>query len=127
MRQPAFHYCIATELPATLGLDNGHCIDGTAFNLSRSGVLLRTRAPYPPAKSGTLTLRTKDARPLQVPVTVAHSGNRLVGLMLGSLDDASSAEIERLLGVEAGQDHATSRADESLLPERPEAPRSLNP
>ena len=97
MRQPAFNHCIVTDLPATLSLDNGQLVDGTAFNLSRSGVLVRIQTPCPSARSGTLTLKTGSNRHLRVPVTVVHPGNRLAGLMLGALDDDSSAEIERLL------------------------------
>ena len=104
MRQPAFQHCIATELPATLGFDNGHLVDATLFNLSRSGALVRTRASYPPAKSGTLTVRTGGTRRLRLPVTIVHRGNRVVGLMLGALDSASSAELEGLLRADAPHD-----------------------
>lgn len=101
MHQPAFNHCIVTDLPATLSLDNGQIVDGTAFNLSRSGVLVRTQTPCPPAKSGTLRLKTGSNRYLDLPVTLVHPGNRLVGLMLSALDNASSAEIERLLSAKS--------------------------
>lgn len=104
MRQPAFNHCIVTDLPATLSFDNGQLVDGTAFNLSRSGVLVRTHTPCPSATSGVLTLKTGGNRYLRLPVTVVHPGNRLVGLMLGTLDDDSSAEIERLLSDKPGDD-----------------------
>lgn len=104
MRQPAFNYCIVTDLPATLSLDNGQIVDGTAFNLSRSGVLVRTQVSCPPATTGTLTLQTGGSRYLHLPVTVVHPGNRLVGLMMGVLDNDSSAEVERLLSGKPADD-----------------------
>ncbi len=113
MHQPAFNHCIVTDLPATLSLDNSQIVDGTAFNLSRSGVLVRIQTPCPPAKSGTLRLKTGSNRYLYLPVTLVHPGNRLVGLMLGALDNASSAEIERLL--------STKSLDEVSRPVRPAA------
>lgn len=97
MHQPAFNYCIVIDLPATLSLDNGQSVDGTAFNLSRTGVLVRTPKRCPRATSGTLTLQTGNSRYLDLSVTVVHPGNRLVGLKIGVLDNGSSAEIERLL------------------------------
>lgn len=125
MRQPAFNHCILTDLPATLSFDNGQIIDGTAFNLSRSGVLVRIQTPCPPTASGMLTLQTAGNRYLRAPVTVVHSGNKLVGLMLGTLDDDSSAEIERLLSAKSVDD---SSGPSRLRPPRcSETARSLNP
>lgn len=104
MHQPAFNHCIVTDLPASLSFDNGQGLDGTAFNLSRSGVLIRAHKRCPTAKSGTLRLQTGDNCYLHLPVTVVHSGNRLVGLMLGALNETSSAEIERLLSAKPAED-----------------------
>lgn len=103
MHQPAFQECIATKLPVTLCFDDGHRIEGTLFSLSRSGALVRTQAPYPPAKTAILTLQTDEDHELRVPVTVVHRGNRLVGLMLRELDSAASTAIDCLLHVGARQ------------------------
>ncbi|WP_462320988.1 PilZ domain-containing protein [Halochromatium sp.] len=125
MHQPAFNHCIVTDLPASLIFDNGQGLDGTAFNLSRSGVLMRAQKGCPKAKSGTLRLQTGDNRYLHLPVTVVHSGNRLVGLMLGALDKTSSAEIERLLNAKPVDD--SSQPSGLKHPEWRETTTSLNP
>ena len=80
MRQPAFNHCIVTDLPATLSLDNGQLVDGTAFNLSRSGVLVRIQTPCPSARSGTLTLKTGSNRHLRVSSDRGSSGQPAGGL-----------------------------------------------
>lgn len=125
MHQPAFNHCIVTDLPASLIFDNGQGLDGTAFNLSRSGVLMRAQRRCPKARSGTLRLQTGDNRYLHLPVTVVHAGNRLVGLMLGALDETSSAEIERMLTGKPAEN--SSRPLGHKHPERRETTASLNP
>lgn len=125
MHQPAFNHCIVTDLPASLSFDNGQDLDGMAINLSRSGVLMRAQRRCPKARSGTLRLQTGDNRHLHLPVTVVHAGNRLVGLMLGALDETSSAEIERLLSAKSADN--TSRPLGHKHPERRKTTVSLNP
>lgn len=125
MHQPAFNHCIVTDLPASLSFDNRQRLDGTAINLSRSGVLMRVQGHCPMARTVTLRLQIGDNHDLNLPVTVVHSGNRLVGLMLGALDETSSAEIERLLSAKSAE--GSSRPSGHKHPEWRETTASLNP
>jgi hypothetical protein len=109
-RQRRFNRCGAINVPATLALDEGGQISGTAFNLSRSGVLMRTDSPCPSGGSGTLSLhlgRSQDD--LRLGVRIVHRGLGVVGLMLDPLDETASDKIEDLLaGEEAGNSGTTN-------------------
>jgi len=106
-RQRRFNRCGAIDVPAALALADGSRISGTAFNLSRSGVLVRTDSPCPSSGTGTLSLHIGQATDdLHLGVRIVHRGLGIVGLMLDALDERASDKIEDLLAGAKTEDRS---------------------
>jgi len=96
----AFEGCVSADIPVHLHFRDETIASGTAFNISRVGLLIRTRDAYP--RSGPVDVRIPIPGPdaehiVRLPASVVHSGRRVVGLMLRDLDDEREAAIQRLL------------------------------
>jgi hypothetical protein len=95
-----FERCVSIDIPVRLYFPDGKIVAGTAFNLSRVGVLVRTRGGC--QQRGLVELRMlvdgpQGAHIVRLSASIVHGGRRVVGLMLRELDDLSGAAVDRLL------------------------------
>ena len=96
----AFEGCVSVEIPVHMHFRGDRVASGTAFNITRVGLLIRTRDACP--RSGPVDVLIPVPEPdvehiVRLPASVGYSGRRVVGLMMRGLDDDREAAVQRLL------------------------------
>jgi hypothetical protein len=93
---------VTVSIPVWLRVPpRGQVVTGTARNVGRAGMLIRTAARLPLSARPTVLIWLPDGEresPVLLPATVVHETKGTLGLMLSELDKRAARLLDHLVG-----------------------------